>query len=162
MTRLLPATKRGGFTFVEAIFTIAIIGIMASLVVSAISNASRDANRVVARQQQATVNEALQAWVMSQMRVGNTGQIQSVESIRAVYNSLGTTSARFNLILPNASAADPNARAGYLDQSTASHFLDYTTSTDRLKTSALEGAKQYLTLPNWAEGESPTAEIVNE
>ena len=151
-----------GFTFVEAIFTIAIIGIMASLAVSAISNASRDANRIVARQQQAAVNEALNAWVMSQARVGNSAQIQSVNNIRSAYNALSSTSARFNLLLPNSAAADPNARAGYLDQSTADHFLDYTTGTDRLKTSALEGTKQYINLPTWVDGEAPQAELVNE
>jgi hypothetical protein len=135
---------------------------MASLVVSAISNASRDANRIVARQQQAAINEALQSWVMSQMRVGTTAQIQSINNVRNSYNALSTSSARFNLLVPNASAADPNARSGFLDQSTADHFLEYTTNTDRLKSSALEGAKQYITLPTWADGEHPKAEIVNE
>ncbi|HYF34433.1 MAG TPA: type II secretion system protein, partial [Prosthecobacter sp.] len=90
----LRASRRRAFTFIEAIFTVAIIGIMASLVVSAISNASRDANRIVARQQQAAINEALQAWVMSQTRVGNTAQIQSVNNIRKTYNSLNTSTAR--------------------------------------------------------------------
>jgi prepilin-type N-terminal cleavage/methylation domain-containing protein len=162
MTVTSTPSSRRGFTFVEAIFTIAIIGIMASLVVSAISNASRDANRIVARQQQATINEALQAWVMGQMRATSSAQIQSVSSIRDRYNALTTTSARFNLLLPNPTATDVNNRAGYLDQGTADHFLEYTTNTDRLKSSALEGSKQYLTLPTWAEGESPSAEMVNE
>lgn len=162
MTRMPHSRQHHGFTFVEAIFTIAIIGIMASLAVSAISNASRDTNRIVARQQQAAVNEALLGWVMSQSRVGNTAQIQSVTNIRNIYNSLTTTSARFNLLLPNVAASDPSARAGFLDQSTADHFLEYTTSTDRLKTSALEGAKQYLNLPTWVDGDSPQAELVNE
>jgi prepilin-type N-terminal cleavage/methylation domain-containing protein len=162
MNRPLPIANRNGFTFVEAIFTIAIIGIMASLVVSAISNASRDANRVVARQQQAAINEALQAWVMSQMRVAGSGQIQSVDLIRADYNSRGTTQARFNLIIPMPTATTPDLRTGFLDQSTATHFLDYTTNSERLKSAALDGARQYIVLPNWIEGEAPTAEIVNE
>ena len=162
MTQQFKASRRRGFTFIEAIFTVAIIGIMASLVVSAMSNASRDANRVVARQQQAAINEALQAWVMSQTRVGNTAQIQSVNNIRSTYNSLSTSSARFNLIIPNPSAADPNARAGFLDQGTADHFLEYTTNTDRLKSASLESAKQYISLPTWVDGEHPKAEIVNE
>ncbi|MDZ4289513.1 MAG: type II secretion system protein, partial [Prosthecobacter sp.] len=162
MTFTLQRNRRHAFTFVEAIFTVAIIGIMASLAVSAISNASRDTNRIVARQQQAAVNEALNAWVMSQTRVGNTAQIQSVANIRSTYNALTTTSARFNLLLPNSAASDPSARAGFIDQSTADHFLEYTTSTDKLKTSALEGAKQYLNLPTWVDGDTPQAELVNE
>ncbi len=153
---------RKGFTFTEAIFTVAIIGIMSALAVSAISNASRDAHRIVARQQQATVQNALTAWVMSQNRVSGSAQIQSLESVRSYYNSLSTTSARFNLLLPNPSSPDPNSRSGYLDPSTADHFLAFTTSTDRLRTSALETAKSYLRLPNWQSGDFPRVELVNE
>jgi len=162
MTSHRASRLRPGFTFVEAVFTIAIIGIMAALAVSAISNGARDANRIVARQQQAAVQEAVIAWVMGQTRVGSTAQVQSLANIRTSYNTLTTTSARFNLVLPNSTATDVNARAGYLDKATADHFLEYTTSTDRLKTAALEGAKQYLTLPNWQDGEFPKVELVNE
>ncbi len=153
---------KNGFSFVEAIFTIAIIGIMSSLVVAAISNASRDAHRVMGRQQQAAVQSALTAWVMAQNRVGNTAQLRSLESVRISYNALGTTSARFNLLVPNATSADPNLRAGFLDQTTADHFLDYTTGTDKLKTAALDNAKQYLSLPTWQSGDFPRVDLVNE
>jgi type II secretory pathway pseudopilin PulG len=152
---------RQAFTFTEAIFTVAIIGIMSALAVSAISNASRDAHRVVARQQQATVQNALTAWVMSQTRVSGSAQIQSLESVRSYYNSLSTTSARFDLLIPNPSSPDPSLRSGFLDQSTADHFLDFTTSTDRLHTSALETARAYLRLPNWQSGDFPRVEMVN-
>ena len=153
---------KNGFSFVEAIFTIAIIGIMSSLVVAAISNASRDAHRVMGRQQQAAVQSALTAWVMAQNRVGNTAQLRSLESVRISYNALGTTSARFNILVPNATSADPNLRAGFLDQTTADHFLDYTTGTDKLKTAALDNAKQYLSLPTWQSGDFPRVDLVNE
>lgn len=156
------STLGNGFSFVEAIFTIAIIGIMSSLVVSAISNASRDAHRVMARQQQASVQSALTAWVMSQSRVGSTAQVRGLEDIRTSYNALGTTSARFNLLVPNPSSPDPSVRVGFLDPTTADHFLDYTTGTDRLKTAALENAKQYLSLPTWQSGDFPRVELVNE
>jgi type II secretory pathway pseudopilin PulG len=155
-------SRRNGFSFVEAIFTIAIIGIMSSLVVAAISNASRDAHRVMARQQQAAVSSALTAWVMAQTRVGSTAQVRGLESVRTTYNALPTTSARFNLLVPNASSPDPNLRAGFMDQTTADHFLDYTTSTDRLKTAAMDNAKQYLSLPTWQSGDFPRVELVNE
>jgi len=154
--------RQGGFSFVEAIFTIAIIGIMSSLVVSAISNASRDAHRVMARQQQASVQSALTAWVMAQTRVGSTAQVRGLEEVRLSYNALSTTSARFNLLVPNPASPDPNIRVGFLDPTTADHFLDYTTGTDRLKSAALENAKQYLTLPTWQSGDFPRVEIVNE
>jgi prepilin-type N-terminal cleavage/methylation domain-containing protein len=154
--------RQQGFSFVEAIFTIAIIGIMSSLVVAAISNASRDAHRVMARQQQAAVNSALTAWVMAQTRVGSTAQVRSMESVRTTYNALPTTSARFNLLVPNPASPDPSVRAGFLDQTTADHFLDYTTGTDRLKTAAMDNAKQYLSLPTWQSGDFPRVELVNE
>jgi len=149
------------FTFVEAIFTIAIIGIMSALALSAISNGTRDANRIIARQQQAVVQEALNMWVMSQTRVGNTAQVRSLASIRSAYNTLPTTEARFNLLIPNPSSADSTKRDGYLDSTTANHFLAYKVSTDRLNTSALNGNKKsYLTLPDWKVNESPTVEMV--
>jgi len=152
-----------GFSFIEAIFTIAIIGIMSSLVVSAISNASRDAHRVMARQQQASVQSALTAWVMAQNRVGSTAQVRSLENVRTSYNALGTTLARFNLLVPNAASADPNLRAGFIDQTTSDHILDYTgSSTDKLKSAALENARQYLALPTWQSGDFPRVDLVNE
>ena len=154
--------RQQGFSFVEAIFTIAIIGIMSSLVVAAISNASRDAHRVMARQQQAAVNSALTAWVMAQTRVGSTAQVRSMESVRTTYNALPTTSARFNLLVPNPASPDPSVRAGFLDQTTADHFLEYTTGTDRLKTAAMDNAKQHLSLPTWQSGDFPRVELVNE
>ncbi len=51
------------FSLIEAIFGIAILAVMSSLVVAAITNASRDANRIGARHQQATLNKALNVWV---------------------------------------------------------------------------------------------------
>lgn len=162
MNMTIHTRRRNGFSFVEAIFTIAIIGIMSSLVVAAISNASRDAHRVMARQQQASVQSALTAWVMSQTRVGSTAQVRSLESVRTTYNALGTTSARFNLLIPNPTSQDPNLRAGFLDQTTADHFLDYTTGTDRMKTGALDNAKQYLSLPTWQSGDFPRVDLINE
>lgn len=150
------------FTFVEAIFTVAVIGIMSALALSAISNGARDANRIVARQQQATLSEALTNWVMAQTRVGTTAQMRSMKSLRNEYNSLTTTSARFNLLVPNLSSSDVNARNGYVDQSTADHFLEYSSGTDRLYSKSLKSNKQYLTLPTWQDGSFPTVELVNE
>ncbi len=158
-TQIRPARA---FTFVEAIFTIAVIGIMSSLALSAISNSARDASRIVSRQQQAAVNEALTSWVTSQTRVGNTAQMRSLKSLRTEYNSLATTSARFNLLVPNLSSSDVNVRNGYIDQSTADHFMEYSSGTDRLHTKALKNGKQYLTMPTWVDGAFPTVELVTE
>lgn len=150
-----------GFSFVEAIFTIAIIGIMSSLVVAAISNASKDAHRVMARQQQAAVQSAVTAWVMAQ-RVGSTGEYQNLESLRTYYNNLSTTRARFEKLRPDPTSQDTSLRAGFLDQTTVDHFDDYMFSSDRLQTAALKNAGQYLTLPIWQSGDFPRCEMNDE
>ncbi|OYW74381.1 MAG: hypothetical protein B7Z37_17945 [Verrucomicrobia bacterium 12-59-8] len=146
----------------EAIFTIAIIGIMTSIVVAAISNASQDAYRVMARQQQASVQSAVTAWVMAQTRVGNTAQFQSLESVRTTYNAASSSLSRFNLLVPNAASPNPTLRAGFLDQTTADHFLDYSTNASQLQTAALANAKQYLTLPDWQSGDFPHVNLVSQ
>jgi type II secretory pathway pseudopilin PulG len=148
-----PIRRHQAFSLVEAIFTIAIISIMSSIVVAAISNASRDANRIVARQQQATLNSALNAWVMGSMRVAsgvNEGQLRSLEDVRSEYNGATTSLAKLLLVAPSATT-------GYLDESTRSHFIDYTNNSGRIESSALESGNQHITLPTWASGEFPKA-----
>lgn len=161
MNKTICKQRRSGFSFVEAIFTIAIIGIMSSIVVAAISNASRDAHRVMARQQQAAVQGALTAWVMAQMRVGNTAQFRGLESVRAEYNSKSIQD-RFKLLKPDPTSTDPSTRFGFLDQTTADHFIEYTTNSNQLQTAALYNAQQYLTLPDWQQGDFPRVDLVNQ
>ena len=79
------------FSLVEAMLTIAIMGILSGLVVGVVTNASKDASRMMARQQQAAVQSAVDAWVASQMRDTTTGQVKSLESIRSDYNSRSTS-----------------------------------------------------------------------
>ncbi len=151
----LSRTQRpfAGFSLVEAIFTLAIIGIMSSIIVAAISNASRDANRIVARQQQATLNSALNAWVMGSLRVETgteAGQLRSLEDVRAQYNANGTSLARLLLI-------SPDLGEGYLDETTRAHFVEHSTNSNRIESAALKSAKQHLTLPTWQTGEFPKA-----
>lgn len=162
MNMAIQKRRDTGFSFVEAIFTIAIIGIMSSIVVAAISNASRDAHRVMARQQQASVQSALTAWVMAQMRVGNTAQFRGLESVRTFYNTLTTSRDRFKLLKPDPASSDPSARVGFLDQTTADHFDDYTSNANQLQTAALYNAQQYLTLPDWQSGDFPHVDLVNQ
>ena len=148
-----PNRNNWAFSLVEAIFTIAIIAIMSSIIVAAISNASRDANRIVARQQQATLNSALNAWVMGSMRIAsgaNEGQLRSLEDVRAEYNGQTSSLARLQLIAPATGS-------GYLDESTRAHFVAYTNNAGRIESSALEAGNQHITLPTWVSGEFPKA-----
>ena len=154
MITLPQSSRRSGFSFTEAIFTVAIIGIMSAIVVTAMSNMSKDANRIIVRQQQAAINSALSAWVMANMRetaltdASNVGALRSIEEVRADYNGHGSSKARFFLLAPDATRANVDERAGFLDQSTADHFLDYTTNSNQLNSLALNNLKQHFTLPD--------------
>lgn len=158
ITGLKTNRRKVGFTLTEAVITVAIVGIMASLVVGAISNASRDAQRIVGRQQQVAVQNALNSWVMSQTRVGSTSQLMSINDIRALYNGQSTARGKLDTFL----APDNQGRGGFLDSNTVDHFHDWTTNTDRLKTEALDLARQHLELPTWAAGGFPTVNLVND
>ena len=149
--------SRAGFSMVEMLLTIGIMSLITSLVVVAISNASRDASRMVARQQQAAVMNAVNAWVNSSSRypddysdVTLRGKMRSQQTIRSTYNSYPTSLARFNVI------------STYLDESTANHIITSTTNSNKLKSDALSTAKQYLSLPDWAAGSYPKVDLVSE
>ncbi len=142
------------FTLPEAILTIAIIGILSTLIISSISNINADAARVVARQQQAAVQSAVNTWVNSQTRTNSADpaapRIRSTEAIRADYNSRGHSRARLNLI------------SNYLDDATFAHFEEYTTSTSQIKSEALAKARQHLTLDTWGASSYPRVNLNND
>lgn len=133
-----------GFTFVEALMTIAILGVMAAILVSAFSSASTDASRMIARQQQAAIQSAVNAWVngdSNRVNVINaaTGSAKprTVEEIRSDYNSRQTSLARLNLV------------SSYLDGVTMNHFASHTINTGKIKSDALSAIRQNITLPDW-------------
>ncbi len=146
----MPAARQAGFSLVEALLTIAIMGVLSSLVVSLVSNATQDASRMLARQQQVAVQSAVNAWVTSQMRDATTGQTVSQEAIRSNYNSRSTSLARLNLV------------AGYLDNITANHFTSTTTNSSYIKSDALNVASLHLELPNWDPGSYPQVNLVSD
>lgn len=142
----LPAFRsaRRGFTFVEALMTIAILGIMAAILIGAFSSTSADASKAISRQQQAAIQNALNAWVNSDSNrvtvinaTAGTAKPKTVEEIRVDYNSRTTTLARLNLI------------AAYLDDATKAHLFEYTTNSGKIKSEALTASRQFISLPDW-------------
>ena len=153
----LHRSRTPGFTFIEALVTIAILGVMAAILVSAFSSAATDASRMISRQQQAALQGAVNAWVNGDDNRANvinattgTAKLRTVEEIRADYNGRATSLARLNLIAP------------YLDDATKNHFYSYTTDASKIKSEALKSTKQYLSLPTWQSGDFPRVELVNE
>jgi prepilin-type N-terminal cleavage/methylation domain-containing protein len=146
-----------GFTLVEALITIAIIGIMAALLISAFSNTAQDTSRMIARQQQAALQSAVSAWVNGDTNRVNiinatagTAKLKTIEEIRTAYNAAATTTARYALV------------EAYLDDATRAHFASYTTGTAKIKSSALKTTNQYLSLPVWTSNSYPQVLLLSE
>jgi prepilin-type N-terminal cleavage/methylation domain-containing protein len=138
-TRSTPTHR--AFTMVEMLIVIAVIGIMSALVISAFSNAAQDTRRVIARQQQAAVQSAVNAWVNS------VSQKQGLAQARTLYNLAASSKGRLQLV------------QGYLDEATVSHFLANTTTNGEVKSAALSKTNQYLLLDTWATNSYPKVEL---
>ncbi|HRJ73002.1 MAG TPA: type II secretion system protein [Terrimicrobiaceae bacterium] len=130
--------QRRAFTLIELLLVIAIIGIMSALIVTAISNTSSDARMVLARQQQAVFQEALNAWISSASSGTN-----SLQDARTAYNNQSTALAKLSLI------------QNYLDPSTYAHFTGYTTNTAQLQSEAMRKEGVYLQFTSWATNAYP-------
>lgn len=126
---------------VEMLIVIAVIGIMSALVISAFSNAAQDTRRVVARQQQAAVQNAVNAWV------NNVSQTQGLAQARTLYNLGGTSLGRLTLVRT------------YLDDATFSHFSQSTKVNNEVKSAALAKTGQYLLLDAWNTNSYPKVEL---
>ena len=126
---------------IEMLIVIAVIGIMSALVISAFSNAAQDTRRVVARQQQAAVQNAVNAWVNS------VSQQQGLAQARTLYNLASSSKGRLQLVQT------------YLDEATLSHFLANTTVDAEVKSAALTKTNQYLLLDTWNANSYPKVEL---
>lgn len=126
---------------VEMLIVIAVIGIMSALVISSFSNAAQDTRRVVARQQQAAVQNAVNAWVNS------VSQSQGLGQARNLYNLAGSSKGRLQLVQT------------YLDEATLAHFLANTTNNNEVKSAALSKTSQYLLLDTWDAASYPKVEL---
>jgi prepilin-type N-terminal cleavage/methylation domain-containing protein len=134
--------NRTGFTLVELLLVIAIIAIMASLVISAFSNASTDSRLVLARQQQAVVQQAVNSWIAYK-----SASTKSLYSARNDYAAAGTTSrARLDLV------------KDYLDDAT---YLQFTGAED-VQTDAMARTAQHLEITDWPTDSYPRVNLLSE
>ncbi len=141
--RKADTAKASAFTLVEALIVIAILGILAALGVAAFSNSAEDTRRVLARQQQAEVQGAVNAWVVTNSSQPGT----SLSSARTAYNNASTSLARLQLV------------GGYLDSSSLSHLTSNTTDASKVQSDALKKLGQHLELSDWAAGSYPMVEL---
>ncbi len=154
MKTRFQALRHSGYTLIESLMVIAIMGLMATIIVTSFSNVNADSSRTIARQQQAAIQNVVIAWVNSDTNRVNvinattgTGKMRTVAEIQATYNALTTALARFNLV------------ASYLDNSTSSHFTSSTTNSAQISSDALANSKQYIAMPDWVTGSYPTVTL---
>lgn len=102
---LSDSKRRDAFTLVELLLVLAVLSIMSALVVTAVTNAAGDARMVVARQQQAVLQEALNAWI-STRSMASDGLLGAM----GAYNSASSASAKLGLL------------SNYLDAGTYGNF----------------------------------------
>lgn len=142
---LTPYRSEVALTFIEMVIVIAVIGIMSALAISTFSNASTDAREIVARQQQATVQSAVNAWVVAQL--SSTG---TVSEVRTTYNAADTSEAKLTLV------------KDYLDDPSYTHFTDQDalSPSDEVQSAATRKLGWHISLPEWASGSYPKVELV--
>ncbi|MDF1812552.1 MAG: type II secretion system protein [Verrucomicrobiales bacterium] len=141
-----------GFTMVEMLIVIAVIGVMSALVISAFTGAAQDTRKVIARQQQAAVQNAVNAWVNSKsaaFEANDDGVMLNVglSGAMAAYNGAETAKAKLNLV------------GAYLDESTLAHLIKNTSDDGKIQSQALKKTDQYLALEDWAASSYPKVEL---
>ena len=137
LLRPLSKWRCGGFTLIELLLVIAIIGILSTLIITTVVNASQDARMVVARQQQISVQDALNSWVAA-----NSSGTNTLQSARTAYSGAGTALAKLALL------------SNYLHPETYSHLTNYSTSS-QIKSDAMSKAGVYLQFSTWGTTNYP-------
>ncbi len=126
------------FSLIEMLLVIAVIGIMGALILTAVTNATQDSRVVVARQQQAVLQNALNAWIAA-----NSTGTNSLADAQAAYTAAGDKLS----LLQN-----------YLQVGTYEHFLENSTG-DTIQTDAMKKAGLSVTFSAWSGAGYPAVEL---
>jgi len=134
---------RRAFSLIELLIVVAIIGIMVSMVIAAFSNAAQDSREVMAKQQQAVLQEALNNWIAK-----NTSGTNSLADARTLYAGQATGLLKLNNLIDD-----------YLDPATLKHFQDNTPSGSDVRSEAMVKTSHYVTFSTWATNTYPKVEL---
>jgi len=139
MSRAPEATK--AFSLVEVIIVVAVIGILATFIISSLSGSSEYANMVVARQEQAELQTALGNWI-----VATSSQPGGLAEARHQY----TNEANKLLLLSN-----------YLQDATYQR-LRLTSTGAVVRSPALTASKARLEFSSsWSATDAPSVNWIN-
>ncbi len=153
---VLSSKSSKAFTLIEILVVIAVIGIMSALVVSAFTGAAQDTRRVIARQQQLAIQNAVNTWVNAESSKPGVGIIGA----KTAYNNAGNSLARLQLVGGNPGGGVE----GYLENSTAQHLIDMTTrggNSNQIRSAALTKTQQWIVLTDWNNGSYPKVNLQN-
>ncbi len=134
------SNRSAAFTFLEVIIVIAVIGIMSAMAISSISNGANDARVVVSRQQQATLQSAINGWVTASL-----GSSATVAEVRAVYNAADSSVKRLELV------------KDYLDDISYEHFA---VDGGNLVSDSMLRLGWHVRLGDWEAGSHPKVDLV--
>jgi len=131
-----------GFTLIEMLIVLAIIGVLAAIIISQIANATFESRRIVARQHQVALQTAVSTWIIQ-----NT-TTQPIDSVRTSYNTAATSKARLQLV------------GDYLDSDVLAHFVSQTTDAAKVQSDAMKRSGKWIELPEWAAGSYPRVNLL--
>ena len=125
-----------GFSLIELLIVVAIIGILASLIIAQISNATADSRRIVSRQHQVVLQSAINSWVIQQVTPRAGAAASNIADVRTAYNAM-TTAQKLAVIKDE------------LDPDTADHFV-VIADPEGIQSDAMKRIGAHITLPAWA------------
>ena len=178
IARLQGSGSDKAFSLVELLLVLAIISIMAALVINSFSNAAQDSRNVMARQQQATLQSAINNWISGQ--IGGFESPDPNNPLRRYERTVGYVRNKYNYASNYWTDSPSNPRESrsnsgvtgrlelikdYLDDGTYRHLADSSPTSDfgRIQSRAMAKTGQYIELSAWshpgAEKRSPYPKV---